>query len=46
MTCRFAFLREIAWQPIGQSRFKLNDYALKLTGLAVDAKGRMVLDPT
>jgi hypothetical protein len=34
------------WKQVGRSTFKLNHYALNWTGLTVDAKGNVVLDPT
>jgi hypothetical protein len=35
-----------AWKQTGRSSFKLNHYALNWTGLTVDAKGNVILDPT
>jgi len=34
-----------AWKQTGRSTFKLNHYALNWTGLTVDAKGNVILNP-
>jgi hypothetical protein len=34
-----------AWKQTGRSSYKLNHYALNWTGLTVDAKGNVILDP-
>jgi hypothetical protein len=35
-----------AWKQTGRSSFRLNHYALNWSGPTVDAKGKIVLDPT
>jgi hypothetical protein len=34
------------WKQTGRSTFQLNHYALNWTGVTVDSKGNIVLDPT